>query len=257
MICSTKDIVKDILFPPRCALCDKVVPSSKGYICEGCRGKISYIKEPACYRCGKEIESDEEEYCRDCLKDQRSYIKGFPVFNYVPPVSDSISMFKYSDRQEYALFYGEEIVKRHGDAFRKLGIDIIVPVPIHKKKYLKRGYNQAQLIAEAVGSRMNIPVIADLLLRNEETKPQKELGPDERAANLQKAFVLNDSCSSQEMILKSIHGKDGLLSVLLVDDIYTTGATIEACTRAIRRLDTGEKKIIVDVYYTSVAIGKV
>ena len=255
MICSTK--IKDILFPPRCAVCDKVVPVSQGYVCENCRGKLEFLKQPVCYKCGKEIESDEEEYCRDCLKEQRSYIKGFPVFNYVPPVSDSIAMFKYSDRQEYALFYGEEIVKRHGDAFRKLGIDIIVPVPIHKKKYLKRGYNQAQLIAEVVGSRMGITVIDDLLIRSEETRPQKELGPDERAANLQKAFVQSDNCSSLYQILESKHRKDGVLSVLLVDDIYTTGATIEACTRALRRLDTGEKKIIVDVYYTSVAIGKV
>ena len=258
-----KSVIKDIVFPPRCALCDKVVTPSGGYICDSCRPLRPYVKEPRCYKCGKEIASPEVEFCLDCSRRKRDYIQGFPVFNYIPPVSDSIAMFKYSDRQEYALFYGEEIVQRFGKRFKDLGINLLVPVPIHKKKYLKRGYNQAELVAEAVGNKLGIQVVPDLIIRSEKTSPQKELSPDARERNLKNAFVLNEKCAFMRG-LKDLNGSldfGRVINILLVDDIYTTGATIEACSHVLKSMgktvDMPSEMIIVNVYYTSVAIGKV
>ena len=95
----------DMIFPPRCALCDKVIISSEEHLCDECRKTLVYIKQPTCFKCGKEIDSSDDEYCYDCSRHQRSYVRGYPVFNYVPPISESLQMFKYSDRQEYAAFF--------------------------------------------------------------------------------------------------------------------------------------------------------
>ena len=231
-------LIKDVLFPPHCAICDRVISPSSEQICKDCRKRISYVAQPACMKCGKRIESEEAEYCLDCTTKERSFEKGFPLFDYKPPVSDSIVRYKYGNRQEYALFYADEIIKRFGNDFRRLKIEALVPVPIHKKKLMKRGYNQAGLIASEIGKRMGIQVIPDLILRSVDTKPQKELNDLQREKNLRSAFVINPSM------------KDKVPGViLLVDDIYTTGSTIESCTRIC--LEFGALK----VYYTSVAIG--
>lgn len=234
----------DLLYPPRCAVCDTILPiwekeNKKQGICEACIGKLRYLTEPCCLKCGKEIESEDAEYCVDCETQVRSYEKGFPLYNYVPPVSDAVLAMKYNNRQEYAEFYGREIAKRFGATFRNMGRKaVLIPVPLHKKRFQKRGYNQAELIADAIGKYAGISVKKDILIRIEDTKPQKELDDKEREHNINRAFRMRDDSLAPEV-------------ALLVDDIYTTGATIEACTRVLKKAGT---KL---VYYTSICIGKV
>ena len=255
--------VKDILFPPRCAVCDKVIPPGKKGICDPCRHRLSYVCGPRCMKCGKEIDDETEEYCGDCGMTKRSYEAGFPVFNYVPPLSDSISRLKYHGRQEYAGFYGREIASAFKETFIRLGVECLVPVPLHSRRMKKRGYNQAELIAEAVSKETGIPVNDKLIVRMKNTAPQKELDDKDREKNLLSAFRISDIYLKERME-KGYNGghradnkyrgrNDRALPqvVLLVDDIYTTGATIEGCTKVL--LAAGVKK----VYYTSVAIGRV
>ena len=232
-----KDKILDIVFPPRCALCDTVMPPGGGCVCGECKDKLSFVKEPRCFKCGKTVASSEEEFCMDCGRRVRSYIKGFPVFNYVPPISESIMALKYGRRQEYAKFFGSAIADRYGNEFRKLGIDALVGVPVFKKKYATRGYNQAGLIALEIGKHTGIKCLNDLLVRVEETPPQKQLTDEEREKNMECAFTIG-------RLPTDVPGR-----VMLVDDIYTSGATIESCTRVL--LAAGIK----EVYYTSVAIG--
>ncbi|MBR6402753.1 MAG: ComF family protein [Eubacterium sp.] len=229
--------IMDIIFPPRCVMCDKVIPPGRNLICAECEGELKYVSEPRCFRCGKEIASEEDEYCPDCEKRSRSFIRGFPVFNYVPPVSDSLMALKYRGRQEYAVYFGRVIAEQYGEEFRRLGIDALVSVPIYKKKYVTRGYNQAALIAMELGKCTGIHFYDKLLVRVEETPPQKELSDEEREKNMEGAFAIDKKAD------------DIPKAVMLVDDIYTTGATVEACTRVL--LKAGVER----VYYTSVAIG--
>ena len=227
----------DIVFPPRCAVCDAVIPPGHKGICQDCRVKISYVTDPRCLKCGKEIEDETEEYCDDCSRVKRSYEAGFPLFNYVPPLSDAITRLKYHGRQEYAAYYGSEIAANFGQIFKRLSVECLVPVPLHSKRLKKRGYNQAALIAKAISKETGIPVNERLLIRSKNTAPQKELNDVDREKNLSMAFAV---------------GKEEIPNiVMLVDDIYTTGATIEGCTKVL--LAAGVKK----VYYTSVAIGAV
>lgn len=226
----------DICFPPRCAICDKTVSVAEGHICGKCRRKLKYIDGPTCFKCGKKLDYEEEEYCSDCQKRERTFDRGFPVFNYAPPISDSLMAFKYFGRQEYACFYADSIRDRFGTVLRDLGCDALVPVPINKKKYSTRGYNQAELIAKRLGEQLEMPVITDLLVRTSDTDPQKELSDTEREKNMLGSIKLGKAHSE-------------LKSVILVDDIYTTGATIECCTKACRKAG------IERVYFVTVAIG--
>ena len=224
------------IYPPTCPLCGDVTGRQAGQVCDECRPMIDYPAQPVCMRCGCEITDEEAELCEDCTRHTRTYIQGFPAMKYQYPLDESLARFKYHNQRDYAAFYAGQIVKRHGLTLQSLGIDALIPIPIHKRKLEKRGYNQAELLADALGKKLDIPVERELLARVVNTEPQKSLDPEHREQNLKKAF---------QCIEKSVSYK----KVLLVDDIYTTGATIEACTKSLHAAG------IPDVYYTRVAIG--
>lgn len=227
---------EDFIFPPACALCGDILQQEERYVCKTCRPMIAYPTEPTCLQCGCPVSEAEQAYCEDCSRMHRSYRKGFPAMLYQYPVDESIAAFKYHNKRYHAPFYADEIVKRHGRAILSLPVEALVPIPIHKKKREKRGYNQAELLAWELGKRLAIPVDTELIYRVENTEPQKTLSPLEREENLKKAF----QCTKNKVSYKC---------VMLVDDIYTTGATIEACTKLLC------EKGISDVYYTSICIG--
>jgi len=201
-------------------------------VCRKCITLLPYIEQPRCFRCGRGISDAEEEYCEDCLRITRHFDGGFPLFKYVPPVSDSVISIKYEGREDYIEFYAREIVRVHGDAFRNLGIEGLVPVPLSKKRYKKRGFNQALSLAEAVGALVGIPVL-DIMERTIDTLPQKELGPEERMKNLEKAFAVKKDVSVPERLM-------------VVDDIFTTGATVDTVAKLLKKAGATE------VYYTSI-----
>ena len=124
-------------------------------------------------------------------------------------------------------------------------LQAIIPIPIHKNKRKKRGYNQAELIANQLARRLNLPCYTNLVLRNQDTLPQKQFSPQARLNNLKKAFGLNPSFLDDQGHLST----KGLRRVLLIDDIYTTGATMESCTRLLKA--AGVEK----VYIYSLCIG--
>lgn len=233
--------VLNMVYPPDCPLCGCLLPQSSvaagEKICKSCLGEISYVEAPCCLKCGKEISDIEKEYCEDCESNTRSYIAGFPAINYVGPIESSIAQFKYHGKKYYGAYYAEEILKCQGDRLRELEPDALIPVPVHRKRYNKRGYNQAEVLARELGRRLNIPVDSGILIRGVNTSPQKTLDDRERENNLKRAFQYSGKIVEYN-------------KVMLVDDIYTTGATIEACTRVLN--DIGIK----DVYYTSICIGK-
>ena len=149
----------------------------------------------------------------------------------------SIARFKYRGRREYADFYAEELVKRCGELLLSWQPDALVPVPLHKSRMRKRGFNQAELTARKVGKALGIPVEKRLLLRTKKTSPQKELNDVQRRANLKNAFQV----SQNDVRLKR---------VVLVDDIYTTGSTIDAAAAVL--LEHG----VEGVYFLTSCIGR-
>ena len=222
----------DIFFPPRCAVCDGLLKIGERGICGACEKRLSTVEEPRCFRCGKHMEDPEEEYCGDCRRKRHSFLRGFPLYHYVPPVSDALAAMKYHGRAEYAAFYGERLAECFGEAWKELGIQCLVPVPVHPGRLRKRGYNQAELLAEAIAKVTGIPLRTELLIRTKATTAQKKLSREERSLNLCRAFQPGEGEVPER--------------VLLVDDIYTTGATADACAAVLLRMGAAE------VYVTTV-----
>lgn len=210
-----------VLYPRRCPVCHEVATPAGSWVCDTCTGKLPYIKEPCCKKCGKEVQREEQEYCHDCQKTTHSYTAGRAVFAYDSVMQASIAAFKYKGRQEYAEFYGRETARLYEKQMKRWEAEVLVPVPIHKSRYRERGYNQAGLLADQISKYTNIPVDETLLVRMRKTKAQKALSTKERTKNLQDAFQLGKNVVQYKRIV-------------LVDDIYTTGSTADACARVLK-----------------------
>lgn len=153
-----------------------------------------------------------------------------------------MSAFKYENKRILADFFIQEVIAHRLSLLESFGINAVVPIPIHKNKYKKRGYNQAALLSARLASALNLSHYPDMLIRSVDTLPQKQFSPQARLNNLKKAFCFN---SRYDKLIS----QNTPLSVLLVDDIYTSGATMEACTRIL--LESG----ISEVYILSICIG--
>lgn len=187
-------------------------------------------------KCGKELYSAEIEYCRDCMKRRRPFEYGVSLLNYTGPMADSMAAVKYGNKREFLDFYAEETVRRLGRKLLDMKPDALIPVPVHRDRYRTRGFNQAEELAIRIGELIGIPVVSDKLLRTRKTEALKELTPSERQKNLETAF------SCEEL-------PDWIRNVILIDDIYTTGSTISACTKVLK--DAGAEK----VFFYSICVG--
>lgn len=218
----SKQTILDVLFPRRCPVCGEIVRPAGSLICPSCFQKLSFVTGPVCKKCGKEIVDETMEFCEDCMVHRHAFEYGVALLNYDEIARKSMVQIKYNNKREYLDFYGAALAKRYEKTIRRMQVDAIVPVPIHRSRRRKRGFNQAEILAEILGEHLGIPVEPDFLERNRRTLPQKELSPKERLKNLTGAFVAERL-------------PDGVRRVLLVDDIYTTGSTLEACAQVLKR----------------------
>ena len=228
--------VFNILYPRRCPVCDEIVTPFGQKICLQCKDKPQYADGVTCLKCGKPMKDATAEYCADCVRRKHAYDKGYALFRY-RSISGSIYRFKYMGRQEYADYYADQVDKRMGKMLQNLHPDALIPVPMHVEKENKRGYNQAQVLALAIGKRLGIPVETNLICRVRNTVPMKKLDEVQRRNNLKRAF-------------KIARNDVKLLTIIVIDDIYTTGSTIDEISREFRR--AGVKRI----YFLSLAIGQ-
>ena len=205
-------------YPDVCPCCDKVI--GKIGLCKECKSRFKYMEDPICGICGRTMDADGYK-CREC--EIKHYFKrNVSVFEYRGEIKESIYRFKYANMRCYAEFFATEAVKMYGKLLKTWKVDAIVPVPMYKKKQRKRGYNQAEEFAKALAKMSGIKVETKLLERVKDTAPMKTLSKQQRYENLQKAFSVNKN-------------RPRYKKVLVVDDIFTTGSTIDACARALRK----------------------
>lgn len=231
----------NVLFPVKCPLCGGVQRNSPGGICEECRNKLPLVEEPCCKKCGKPVFSLEEEYCQDCRKKTGSLEQGTALWVYTDKMKKAMADFKYGGCMSDSAIYAKELLFYRGNKIMSWRPEGIVPVPLHWRKKWFRGYNQAACIAEALGESLHLPVYSELLVRLRYTKPQKGLDDRQRAENLKGAIGLNERAGETISQLRS---------VLLVDDIYTTGATLEECAKVLK------KQGVQRVYFACLCIGR-
>lgn len=238
----------DALYPRRCPVCGCIAPpvpsagmgevsGADSRICPPCLNRLSFVRSPVCKKCGKEVLSETQEYCFDCTRHRRSFEYGAALLNYNEAAGLSMAAVKYKNKREYLDYYAQKGLERMGRILGRMNADVLVPVPVHPARYRRRGFNQAEVLAEKLSPGLGLPSCPDLLRRTKKTEPQKSLDPSGRLKNLEKAFFAGAV-------------PPDVKAVILIDDIYTTGSTMEACSRAL--LGAGIKK----VYFFTLCIGQ-
>lgn len=191
-------------------------------------------------KCGKSVRSEEQEYCHDCAHTEHYFAQGAALWLHQEPVNLSVYQFKFHNQRVFGRYYAEEMAKRFRAELIRWKPQIILPIPLHSSKRRKRGYNQAAIVAGALAELTGIAVDVHLLKRVRGTAPQKSLNPAERKKNIRAAF------SVREEGRERLAGK----RVLLIDDIYTTGSTIDEAARTLKLF--GAEK----VFYLAISIGQ-
>jgi ComF family protein len=210
----------DLLLPPRCVSCDSTV-SVHGQFCAACFGQTNLIGPPYCDRCGVPFASVEqggtEVLCPGCREHPPLFRQARAALRYDEHARRLILPLKHGDRLELAAILAPMMV-RAGAALLEQA-EVLVPVPLHRQRLLQRKYNQAAVLAFAVGRSASRRIVPDAMVRTRRTVPLDEKSPEERAREVAGSFEVRPSR------LAGIAGR----TVLLIDDVMTSGATANAC----------------------------
>lgn len=213
--------ILDLLFPPRCRICKKVASDP---ICESCAGSFMRIAGNLCTKCGKPC-LREVSMCRDCSGKTLYFTCARSGGSYAGALKDAIRHLKYKNGKKLAPHLARFASKAAAEFIDD--IDAIAFVPLTAQKEAKRGYNQSHLIAQELAAIYNKPLYRGLI-KIKNTPDQNKLGLIERSKNVKGAFALN----------LPVKGK-----ILLVDDVYTTGSTVNECARQL--IKGGAKEVFV------------
>lgn len=226
----------DTVLPARCLICDAMV-AMPGQLCPPCFRKTKFVTDPCCHRCGRPFEHDGQGgramICTRCAAHPPPWRQARAALWYDDHSRRIILPFKHGDRVETAAALAWHMA-RTGAALLQ-DADCIVAVPLHRRRLLKRRYNQSALLAQALARLSGRPAIPDALRRIHATPPLQGMGPALRAATVAGAFSVEPSR------LGSIQGQ----RVLLVDDVLTTGATAEACVRTLLTAGASQVDLLV------------
>lgn len=223
--------VVDGVLPPRCLACGAIVGEPDA-LCAGCWAAMDFFAPPWCAVCGLPFPYPvgEGTVCAGCARERQSWNRARAALRYDKNSRRLVLMLKHGDQTHLADAFGRWM--RRAGAELLDGADIVIPVPLHWTRLFARRYNQAALLAHAVRAAGGPPVGADWLLRRRRTPSQGRLGPVARARNVRGAFALRRGCD--------VGGK----RVVLVDDVLTTGATVEECARILRRAGAASVDVV-------------
>lgn len=228
------DSFLELIYPEKntCLICESYDESiTNSYICSHCEKKIKKIIPPICYKCSKPIDYNfATELCQECCYVKRHFEMSRSPYVYEGLIKKAIYSYKYYNKPYFYKLFGNSLANYMINT-NYTNFDYIVSVPLHTTKIRKRGYNQSELLAKHISSNLSIPYI-DALKRTKKTLKQSEQNKEERRKNLKDAFSVKRN--SQKIINNTI---------LLVDDIYTTGSTVEECSKAL--INYGATKVYV------------
>lgn len=224
-----KETVLQLIFPPRCAVCGEVLDlqERKGFLCTACAENLPFLSAENCPHCGGKTET--AGFCEFCMKPY-AFVSACAAFPY-GAVCHAIHLFKYDGGKEIGRGLGklmaEYLLRFHEELLVKT--DVILAVPLYPKKEKQRGFNQAQILCEEISRETGLLFWKDGLIRKRNTVAQSTLRPEERKENLKEAFAATEEFTGKR--------------ILLVDDIFTTGSTCNACSKALYR--AGAKEVMV------------
>lgn len=210
-----------ILFPKaiKCCICGR---PAREALCSGCLGALEYIEGRVCLKCGKDLDDHyEHNLCPDCIGQDKHFDLAFSCFRYRNMGKDIIHRLKYEGQKDAAAVLARLMQEKISD--EGIRVEAVVPVPIHSSKKAARGFNQAQLIAEEIAAAEDVP-LWDCLIRTKKTEEQFHLDKLHRTLNVHNAFCIN-----------LVYNSKKYKTVLLVDDIYTTGSTVDECSKVLKQ----------------------
>lgn len=226
-----------------CIACGNLIDGTREYaLCDSCLREIKWISSDSCKICGKSLgfASAMGDVCFECQETEHQFTKGFSCATYEGPVKEILSGLKYKGRP----YYAEKMVKVMSDRSQgfidDVDLDLILPVPMYKKKERKRGFNQSQLIAKGLSSTLGLDYDPHVLEKNRNTAPMSSLSSGERRINLHNSFSLGYNKKNQ------IENKN----ILLIDDVYTTGSTADACASVLK--DNGASEVYIFTFAAGV-----
>ena len=221
--------VFNVFLPPRCLICDAVVCDKNG-LCEKCFAKMIFLSENCCPVCGKPytfpIENSESLVCGKCLTKLPKFNHTSCVFAYDSFSRNLILPLKHTDKTEAVPYLANLLYLRGQKLLAKS--DVIVAVPLHWRRLMKRKYNQSGLLAHRLSKLSGVPLVSDTLVRTRNTQSQGHKTQKERMENIKGAFAIRDQ--------EKIKGK----RVVLIDDVYTTGTTLNECAKVLKASGASE-----------------
>lgn len=217
----------DLFFPPICVGCARELPSDSSGICEPCSATVPRIEAPRCPHCAARLPSGiVNRGCRDALALQR-FFAATPYQH--PMVRAAIDAFKYEGVQSLAAPLAALLAKPLETATPQARNPLLVPIPMHERRLRSRGFNQASLLARELGALLHLPENEQVLGRSRDTDQQAKLPRADRAENVRGAFAV--------IAEKNL---DALSTIILIDDVATTGATLKEAAIALRRAGARE-----------------
>ncbi len=223
-------IITDFLFPPRCANCGMFVQQHGG-ICSTCWQKLTFITNPYCKKCGYPFayECHEDSICAACMQSPPLYDSHRSALRYDEGIKKLIHMLKYYDQPTALPLMAKWMAQAAADFLLKKNI-ILMPVPLHRWRMIKRQYNQAALLAKAIAKYSDGFYLLNGLIRTKNNPPQASLDRKHRLGNMHKILTIN---TRYTQLIRN-------RPVLIIDDVMTTGATINACAKALRKAGAAE-----------------
>lgn len=226
-------VVMNLMFPPRCPSCHGYV-ESEGNFCGECFAKLRLIEDPCCMACGAPFSfpTEADTRCPTCLVTPPNYDRARAALVYDATSAPLISALKFNDQWANLERYVAQMLRAGAPLME--GVDLLVPVPLHWRRLMTRKFNQSALLAFGLSERTGTPCMPNLLQRVRYTKPQMRMKREERLKNVKRAFAVRPG--KEEMLRNKI--------VLLIDDVVTTGATVNACAAALKQAGAKEVRVL-------------
>jgi ComF family protein len=235
------DSLVDWLYPPRCRACSESIQGcDREYFCSACWPQIQLVAHPFCTICGRPFpdSSGDDHVCGVCLARNPQYARAHSWACYPReeatehPLRQVIQKFKYGRKVALGKPLGRLMARGCEEFLLTCKAEIIIPVPLHPRRLRWRGFNQSVLLARQIGRAYNLPLNCFALYRKIDTPPQTQLPEEERRKNMRGAFALSGKTA--------VRGK----CLLLVDDVYTSGATVNECSRVLKQGGAREVSVL-------------
>jgi ComF family protein len=227
----------NLIFPTDCRACRQPLdPGARSLICSGCWGSFYYLEGPRCPDCGKSFISSTalahspEHLCQDCRLHPPAFEQALSIAAFEGALRQAIHLFKFDGKTLLGRELAELLAQRAGTLLDGQAPDYIIPVPLHWFRRWRRGFNQSKILARALSKTAGAP-LAHNLKRIRYTKPQFSVDAKEKEKNVRGAFAVRRPQALKDK------------TVLLVDDIYTTGATVRECAKVLKK--AGARKVLV------------